>query len=431
MIHRSILTPSACAFIFSLILGVNSLQAVPPAIPFYLKDNDRVVFYGDSITAQKLYTTDVEAYIVTRFPTYKIWFVNSGVPGDTVGGGGYGLIDLRLKRDVLPYTPTVMTMMLGMNDGAYKPFDQDRYDTYTKGYAAILDTVQQSFPGIRFTLIQPSPKDEITRPATPPETYNKDVLLRFGEFVKKIGADRQATVTDFNAPVCALLEKAKAQPELGVANYIIPDTVHPSAGAHLVMAEALLKTWNAPSLVSRVEINAELGLVTKEEQTSVTHLQKGDTLSWTETDTCLPYPMGDQKADPVLDFAVKHSDVVAALNQEPLKVTGLSADKYTLLIDGEEAGTFTKTEWESGVNLALLPTPMQKQAAQVLDLTVQHNAKHFHRYECNLHTPPSEDLAKLDAEEAVLVDQQRAAAQPKPHHFELKPAAAATASSTP
>ena len=36
--------------------------------PFYLKDGDRVVFYGDSITDQRLYTVFTETYVVTRFP---------------------------------------------------------------------------------------------------------------------------------------------------------------------------------------------------------------------------------------------------------------------------------------------------------------------------------------------------------------------------
>ena len=35
---------------------------------FALREGDRVVFYGDSITDQRLYTTFVEDYVVTRFP---------------------------------------------------------------------------------------------------------------------------------------------------------------------------------------------------------------------------------------------------------------------------------------------------------------------------------------------------------------------------
>jgi len=39
--------------------------ALAPAQKFSLKDGDTVVFYGDSITDQRLYTTFVETFAVT------------------------------------------------------------------------------------------------------------------------------------------------------------------------------------------------------------------------------------------------------------------------------------------------------------------------------------------------------------------------------
>ena len=45
---------------------------------FFIHDGDRVVFLGDSITEQKLYTTYIEAYTVTRFPKQEFHFWNSG-----------------------------------------------------------------------------------------------------------------------------------------------------------------------------------------------------------------------------------------------------------------------------------------------------------------------------------------------------------------
>jgi len=51
---------------------------------FYLKDGDTVVFYGDSITDQRLYTTFTEAYVLTRFPKLNIRFIHSGWSGDRV-----------------------------------------------------------------------------------------------------------------------------------------------------------------------------------------------------------------------------------------------------------------------------------------------------------------------------------------------------------
>src|SRR5204863_9744411 len=101
---------------------------------FHLRNGDRVVFYGDSITDQRLYTTFTETYVVTRFPRLDVHFVHSGWGGDRVSGGGGGPIDVRLQRDVFAYKPTVMTSMLGMNDASYRKFDEAIFDKYKTGY---------------------------------------------------------------------------------------------------------------------------------------------------------------------------------------------------------------------------------------------------------------------------------------------------------
>src|SRR6476620_6465339 len=80
------------------------------AADFALKNGDTVVFYGDSITDQRLYTTFAETYVLTRFPELRVRVVHSGWGGDRVSGAGGGPIDLRLRRDVIAYRPTVMTI---------------------------------------------------------------------------------------------------------------------------------------------------------------------------------------------------------------------------------------------------------------------------------------------------------------------------------
>src|SRR5215831_7897849 len=122
---------------------------------FYLKDGDTVVFYGDSITDQRLYTTFTETYVLTRFPKLKVTFVHSGWGGDRVTGGGGGPIDTRLARDVYTYKPTVMTIMLGMNDGRYRAFDQETFDTYANGFEAMVRVLKATSPNLRITVIEP------------------------------------------------------------------------------------------------------------------------------------------------------------------------------------------------------------------------------------------------------------------------------------
>ena len=100
-----------------LIVQLSSAQS------FYLHDGDRITFYGDSITAQRFYTRDVQDFIATRYPGLKVDFHNAGVPGDKVSGGYTGDAATRVSRDVKPWDPTVITVMLGMNDGGYVPPD--------------------------------------------------------------------------------------------------------------------------------------------------------------------------------------------------------------------------------------------------------------------------------------------------------------------
>lgn len=391
---------------------------------FYLKDGDRVVFYGDSITEQRLYTTYIETYVVTRFPQLNVRFVHSGVGGDRVTGGWAGPVDLRLSRDVFAYRPTVVTIMLGMNDGSYRAFDDGIFKTYSTGYQHMLDSIQSVLPGVRVTLIQPSPYDDVTRPAGFEGGYNA-VLIRYGQFVKDLAQKQKCDVADLNTSVAAVLEKAKAT-DAENAKKIIDDRVHPGPSGHLLMAEALLKSWNAPAVVTAVEIDATKPQTVRAENAALSDLKESNGLTWTQSDKALPMPL-DLK-DAAMKLAVQSSDFLKAMDWQPLKVTGLKGQKYTLKIDGDQIGTFSAQQLAEGLNLAELPTPMVRQAQAVHDLTLKHNNLHAVRWrELQVvlgnqplpHIPQA--IEALDSVEADLVAQQRLLAQPKPHRYELLP----------
>ncbi len=87
-------------FIINIALGaccipVAFTQSTSEAL-FAVHDGDKVVFYGDSTTEQREYTADVEAFVLTRFPRWKVSFHNAGVGGDKVTGSNAGPIDLRI-----------------------------------------------------------------------------------------------------------------------------------------------------------------------------------------------------------------------------------------------------------------------------------------------------------------------------------------------
>jgi hypothetical protein len=176
-----------------------------------------------------------------------------------------------------------------------------------------------------------------------------------------------------------------------------------------------------------VSIDAAGKKVTRAQNTQVSGLQTGQTISWTQNDAALPFPLNMK--DPVVALAVKSSDFVEALNREPLQVTGLPAERYTLSIDGEDVGDFSRDQLAQGVNLAQLSTPMMDQARDVHRLTLKHNDHHSWRWRdiqvllggrsAELDAALPAVLKALDAEEAQMVATQRAAAQPKSHRYEL------------
>ena len=78
---------------FHLLVLTVALMAARGAMAqpaFALHDGNRVVFFGDSITDQRLYTTFTETYVVTRFPRMNVTMVHSGWGGDRVTGGSGG-----------------------------------------------------------------------------------------------------------------------------------------------------------------------------------------------------------------------------------------------------------------------------------------------------------------------------------------------------
>lgn len=332
---------------------------------FFLKDKDTVVFYGDSITAQRLYTSYVESFVISRCPDRDIRFVHSGWGGDTVRGGAGGPIDKRLERDVIAWKPTVVTIMLGMNDASYRAFDEKIFANYKKGYEHIVATLKARLPDARLVLIEPSPFDDVTRKPNVEGGYNT-VLVKYSEFVRELAKREGALSVDLNAPVVACLEKAFAESK-ETAQKILPDRVHPAAAGHLVMAKALLEGLRAPSAVSSVAIDAAEKKVVTEESTSVALIDSTSAaLAWTQTDRALP--LGLDMKDPAVALAARTSGM-EALDRQLLKVTGLSEQAYELRIDGVKVADFTKEQLEKGVDLALHATPMQKQANDVFMLT--------------------------------------------------------------
>ena len=388
---------------------------------FALKDGDRVVFYGDSITQDGTYSQLVEWYTTTRFPERNIAFFYAGVGGDRVSGGGSGSIDQRLERDVIALKPTVVTLMLGMNDGGYQPFNEKLYHAYTTGYRKIVARLKEALPGVRLTLIQPSPFDDIAWAPQFDGGYD-GVLRRYGQFMAELAKQQGATLADFGTPVNNGLKKLQeANPAL--ARQLIPDRVHPGSAGHFVMGAALLRAWGAPELVSQVSIDAEKKEAPVTENVSVAGIElEGGKLRWKQTDKVYPLPFDFSDGD--IELAEKAGAGLLELNQQILKITGLAPGRYALGIEGQKIVTASESEWAQGINLGRYRTPIlwsnsrptrwgvegRKEIQTIRRQALVSSAKD------SSFNQTAEDLSRL---EAILRADQRKSLQPKERLFEL------------
>lgn len=401
---------------------------------FKLQNGDRVLFYGDSITDLRQYTSIIETYVATRYPNLDVNFVNSGWGGDTVNGGGGGPIDTRLQRDVFPYHPSVITIMLGMNDGGYKAETESNDDKYFNGYRHVVESLHKTLPQARILAIEPSPYDDVTRPPAfpvPAEIQYNEVMRSFGKWIANNAAQLGVSVTDANAGMVSMLTKAnELDPQ--TARQLLPDHIHPSFGAALVLADVVLKAWQARPVVSAVTFKVSKGRAKVESAhfASISNLSSGNTISWTEQDDSLPLPFRQWVemwgGGASVDLAIRSSDATASLNQQPLRVDGLPSGTYSLKINGTSVGAFNNNQLAAGINLALLKTPATEQGMKVYQLASLREEIHYDRWR-NIQVPLAEYAlpeaapagAALDRLDDAIAGKMRQIARPQPYHFEL------------
>jgi len=416
------------------------------AADFLIHDGERVVFLGDSITEQRLYTTYIEAYAVTRHPGWKLWFRNVGWGGDTSWlrqrshpdeaklfaaepAAQQAMVDQAvgqgLKRDVLPLKPTFVTVKFGMNDHSYQPFREDIFRAYVSSQTQIAKVLKAN--GARVAFLTPQPIED-KRPDPDKDPRNQS-LRKFSDGLREVAAKEGETFVDqFDPYMSILLRERPTHADSMVGG---GDAVHPGPIGHTVMAWAVLKGLGASAQVSRVRLDCSAHKLSQAEGCRVENVKITErAISFDRTDEALPMPI-DERAE----AALKLAPVLTDLSAYELQVDGLPAGSYALTIDGEAADKISAEDLAKGCNLSVKAGPITKQAREVLAAVFHKNNLYFDRWRTvQLYTFPdwakgataegirSTELARLDqaiAEEEAKIESLR---QPKVHHFELKPA---------
>lgn len=375
---RRVLCLALTAFIACTYLNPVSAQEspTPPASQepwgllskLELADGDSIVFLGDSITHQRLYTQYVEDYFYTRMPHLRLKLHNAGV-----GGARAWDALQRFDQDVAAYHPKYVTILLGMNDGTYRAYDDPTFQTYRQDMTELLAKIQ----GIGATAIPMTPTMFDSGAARNPrkprdpsaDMFYNSVLTYYGTWLREVAQRQQLGFVDMWGPLNNLtLEQRKKDPTFTM----IPDAVHPGPDGQLVMASAIITDTGLPRSVSTItiDLNAKGKQQIRVTGGELTDLQKtADGVSFTWMAKSLPWvvPADAQKGARLLNIGHR-------LGREALEVHGLAEGKYTLTIDGVDVGAFPASTLAHHIELqSNEKTPQYQQALQVATINKERN----------------------------------------------------------
>ena len=309
-----------------------------------IQPGDRVVICGDSITEQKIYSVYIEDYLLMCQPAAPSSVEQIGWSGEALPG-----LLRRITTDVLPFRPTVATLLYGMNDGGYKPTNPETVATFQRNSVASIKALRDG--GVRLVLVGSPGAVDPDRYKTwfitgcTSDGYNQ-TLFDLGQAAKAAAAQEGAAWVDVHGAMLSAMEKAKAK--YGQAYPLAMDGVHPSPNGQIVMAYAFLKAMGLGGDIGRFTVDAVTGAASASEG----HRVVGSSPGRVEIESMrYPFCFTDDPASPqstraMLDcfpFNEELNRLMLVVHHAPARV------KVTW---GGQSKVFTAEEVERGVNLA-------------------------------------------------------------------------------
>jgi len=368
-IHRAL---SALGVVIALLASTPRAASAEPS----LRSGERVVFYGDSITQQRLYTRYIQQYFYCRYPHLNVHFYNAGWNGDTAVGALS-----RLDRDVLILKPTVVTLFFGMNDGAYTQTTDAITDRYRQNLEGIITKLQAK--GVRVIVFTPGSVDPDKNPHLGDVHYN-DNLSALGQAAIDLAKKHNCEFVDVHDPMLAYQTAHKQKnPKFAFTG----DGVHPDASGHLVMASIMLSAFHVDPMpaIGTIDVTGDHGddlAVTKRDDQGVTLAETAP--------AAVPFWFEAGSTQAMTDSGL------ANLAEQRLTVKGLAKGAYDLTIDSVDAGEYTTDDLASGI---LVPGTYATAGHQIHELTYEKESLYYSTWrEVRLPFASTSDVSRVIAD---------------------------------
>lgn len=197
-----------------------------------LKQGERIVFLGDSITqagaAPGGYVALVKEAIAKRLPDAGVEVIGAGISGNKVPD-----LEKRLQRDVLDKRPSVVVIYIGINDVWHSLNNRGTpKDEYAAGLRRLIGKIQAA--GARVVLCTPSVIGE----KTDGSNQLDKMLEEYCQLSREAAKETQAQLLDLHEAFAGYLKQHNGDnAEKGV---LTSDGVHLSAAGNRFVAEQML-----------------------------------------------------------------------------------------------------------------------------------------------------------------------------------------------
>ena len=239
-------------FLLLITVFLSHAQADEPLI----KNGQRILWLGDSVTAKGTHIALVDAYLMTQLPELKVTNMPCGLSSETACGLSEPLhpwprpnVHERLDRVIEKFEFDVAVVCYGVNDGIYAPFSDERFATFQEGMTLIIEKLKAT--GATVIALTPAPFDAGSFPAekllpTGAEEYGytkvyedyNEVMRRYAAWVIRQTvegkADHAFDIT--NHLTHRISETRRADP-----SFKSGDGVHPNDQVYAWLAERFLQ----------------------------------------------------------------------------------------------------------------------------------------------------------------------------------------------
>jgi hypothetical protein len=309
-----------------------------------LRAGDQLAICGDSITGQRMYSRIIETYLTVTEPELGVRVRQFGWSGEWA----YQFL-ARMTNDVLRFTPTVATTCYGMNDHAYRPYEDGIGAGYRSNMTAVVEAFKRA--GVRVVLGSPGCMGMHRASwSKSPAPVSEDNL----SLGKLRNIDIQIAGREHTGFADVFWDMFKAQfdalSRFGT-NYALAgkDAVHPGWAGHTIMAYAFLKGLDVPGDIGTFTV--DLG-GNKAEATDGHRIISSE--NGVVTIESVRYPYCADGA-PDSDNTIRSGMALVPFNQDLnrliLVVNDTSAGTYKVTW-GQTSREYAATDLAKGVNLA-------------------------------------------------------------------------------